>query len=702
MTSRGRRGSPSPSLALGALAVLAASVAALAPGASAQVAGQAGILETTYGLEVLVPTGALEEVLETGDPPQEVPQAGIELPQQSCGTNHLTLNATDNWFRFRETQYENGCAEARYRLAVPAGASTAVIRFRADRAILQPSSLLLPINMQQELRVYDDAGDLVATFPFYEPDAPQHLEAEEFSYPVEVAAGQPTLTVGWFFRDRGSATGQAAINPLVGQAFSATVRDAAIDIDGIPLAPERVEEERLGLQGDAVRRATTVVARVPDTLGVSGRINVNVRVAEPLTFSHALGPLGETVADDLVARTAEGDVTTVVLEGEATARHGPGLYRLVFTSTTPLEPSPLLYPFVATVLAVPAGAGVLALRSTRQFRRQATPEFAATAANLDHGVLAMLGAYLLLPIGVLVSGRLPLLTSWPLEGEAGLVYLLIGLSFVAFLAVGFVGRRHLGTLMHEEQALQERARRELERSNRELAEFAYVASHDLQEPLRTVASYTQLLQRRYKGRLDKDADEFIDSAVEGAQRMQLLIQDLLAYSRVGSKPEAPVAVDLGAVVDDVRRLLSMAISDAKAEVVVTKALPTVLGNERQFTQLLQNLIANAIKFRQADRPPRVEVFAEEVPGGWRVSVKDNGIGIDPSHFDRVFQIFQRLHERDAYPGTGIGLAICKRIVELNGGRIGVESVPGQGSTFWFTVPERPLPGRPGPANTGSA
>jgi light-regulated signal transduction histidine kinase (bacteriophytochrome) len=354
-------------------------------------------------------------------------------------------------------------------------------------------------------------------------------------------------------------------------------------------------------------------------------------------------------------------------------------------------------------MAVPAGAGALAWRSTRSFRAQATPEFAHTAVNLERLVLAMLAVYLLLPLGVALSGRLALLASWPLEGEAGLVYLLIGLAFVAFLAVGFVGRRQLTTLMLEEAAQKEKARRELERSNRELEEFAYVASHDLQEPLRTVASYTQLLQRRYKGRLDGDADEFIDAAVEGAQRMQALIQDLLAYSRVGSRPEEDVAVDLGAVVEDVRKALRQAVADAGAEVVVAKALPTVVGRPRQFEQLLQNLVGNAVKFRDPARPCRVEVSAEAIPGGWRVEVRDNGIGIDPRHFDRIFQIFQRLHARDEYPGTGIGLAICKRIVELNGGRIGVESTPGQGSAFWFTVPDKPSPpGGPAPSASPDA
>src|SRR5688572_28944438 len=192
--------------------------ALLAQAAAAQVGGQAGVLETTYGVEVLVPTGGLEEIRDTGDPPQEVPNVG-PLPQQDCGVNHLTLNATGNWFRFRESQYENGCAEARYALDVPQGASSAVFRFRADRAILQPSTFPLPINMEQELRVYDALGDLAAAFPVYEATAPEHLEADPFEFQVELAPGQDRLGIGWFFRDRGTAAGQAFINPLeIGRA----------------------------------------------------------------------------------------------------------------------------------------------------------------------------------------------------------------------------------------------------------------------------------------------------------------------------------------------------------------------------------------------------------------------------------------------------------------------------------------------------
>ncbi len=225
---------------------------------------------------------------------------------------------------------------------------------------------------------------------------------------------------------------------------------------------------------------------------------------------------------------------------------------------------------------------------------------------------------------------------------------------------------------------------ELERSNAELQQFAYVASHDLQEPLRMVASYTQLLARRYGDKLDADALEFIDFAVDGARRMQALINDLLAYSRVGTRGAEFAPTDCNAVVDQVLADLGAAIEDEHA--VVTRGdLPTVLGDAGQLSQLFQNLIGNAIKFH-GERAPRVAVAAERRDDEWLFTVRDNGIGIEPEYADRIFVIFQRLHSRAEYPGTGIGLAICKKIVERHGGRIWMESTPGEGTTFYFTLP----------------
>jgi PAS domain S-box-containing protein len=225
---------------------------------------------------------------------------------------------------------------------------------------------------------------------------------------------------------------------------------------------------------------------------------------------------------------------------------------------------------------------------------------------------------------------------------------------------------------------------ELNRSNEELGQFAYVASHDLQEPLRMVASYTQLLSKRYKGRLDADADEFIAFAVDGANRMQRLIQDLLTYSRVGTKGKVLLDTSSEEALQAALMNLRGAIDESGAQ-VTHDALPGVMADEMQLTQLFQNLVGNAIKYHRAGVPTVHVSAARSGEEKWLFSVKDNGLGIDPRHFERIFGMFQRLHGRDEFAGTGIGLAICKKIVERHGGAIWVESEPGNGSTFRFDL-----------------
>jgi signal transduction histidine kinase len=225
---------------------------------------------------------------------------------------------------------------------------------------------------------------------------------------------------------------------------------------------------------------------------------------------------------------------------------------------------------------------------------------------------------------------------------------------------------------------------ELKRSNQDLEQFAYIASHDLQEPLRMVTGYLELLQRRYQGKLDKQADEFIHFAVDGARRMQALIVDLLEYSRIGTRAKAPENCDMQEALEMALANLKAAIQETSAQITHDK-LPQVRADCSQMAQLLQNLLANAIKFR-SNQPPQIHVGASENDRECVFRVRDNGIGIEPQHLQRTFQIFQRLHPRDKYPGTGIGLAICKRIVERHGGRIWAESQPGSGSTFFFCIP----------------
>ena len=294
----------------------------------------------------------------------------------------------------------------------------------------------------------------------------------------------------------------------------------------------------------------------------------------------------------------------------------------------------------------------------------------------------------------------------------------IEVGFLSFIAVPMITKGEVVGIMHlrssRENAFTERDRRlaesvgaeiasafanarlyeqlrlqaeELGRSNAELEQFAYVASHDLQEPLRMISSYVQLLARRYKGRLDADADEFISFAADGASRMQLLIEALLTYSRVGTRELQPEKTDLNVVFDEAAANLRVAVEECGA-VVARGDLPTITADSQQMLRLLQNLLSNAIKFRSGD-PPRVYVSCRQAGNDWLLSVSDNGIGIPPEHRQRVFLVFQRLHGRGEYEGTGIGLAICKRIVERHHGRIWVGEGPGSGSVFHFTLPGSP-------------
>jgi light-regulated signal transduction histidine kinase (bacteriophytochrome) len=227
------------------------------------------------------------------------------------------------------------------------------------------------------------------------------------------------------------------------------------------------------------------------------------------------------------------------------------------------------------------------------------------------------------------------------------------------------------------------AKVQLERSNEELQRFATVASHDLREPLRVVSGFADMLARRYGGKLEGDANRFVEAISSGVARMDEMISDLLAYARAGSPDQPFEPVDCNDVVADALASLQRAVDDAGAQIDV-EPLPTVTGNPATLRQLFQNLIANAIKF--VDEPPaRVRIWAAEIPEGWRFSIRDNGIGIAPEEVERIFGMFTRLHGSDRYPGTGVGLAVCQRIVDVHGGRIWVESAPGGGSQFMFTI-----------------
>ena len=234
-----------------------------------------------------------------------------------------------------------------------------------------------------------------------------------------------------------------------------------------------------------------------------------------------------------------------------------------------------------------------------------------------------------------------------------------------------------------------RVEEELRRSNKELEHFAYIASHDLQEPLRMVASYVQLLERRYRGRLDSDADDFIHYAVDGTKRMQKLIEDLLIYSRTGKRGSGFEPVNCGVALEQALLNLEYTIQSEQAS-ITSDALPMVTADFFQMTQLFQNILGNSLKFH-GEQPPRIHISVRKEQHEYIFCVRDNGIGIQPAFFERIFILFQRLHTHDQYPGTGIGLALCKKIIECHQGRIWIEPVTGEGAALCFSLPvKRPI------------
>ncbi|TAN57992.1 MAG: histidine kinase [Rhodospirillales bacterium] len=288
---------------------------------------------------------------------------------------------------------------------------------------------------------------------------------------------------------------------------------------------------------------------------------------------------------------------------------------------------------------------------------------------------------------MVVRRLLPFLDVWTGQPAqlSDLVQNVTGVLISLLMVMGVLGLGRLLGIVESQREELDHAIGELKRSNAELEQFAYVASHDLNEPLRMIASYLQLIERRLGSRLDGEIKEFMDYALEGAARMRALIDGLLEYSRVGRRGTAEDGVDLNRIAADVLADLKTAIEETRATVTID-SLPTVRCVENELRRTFQNLIGNSLKFHAKDRKPEIHVGATAKGTFWEFFVTDNGIGIDAKHFDHVFQMFKRLHGQSEYPGTGLGLALAKRIVDVHGGRIWIESEPGKGSTFRFTLP----------------
>jgi signal transduction histidine kinase len=636
--------------------------------------------------------------LDGQSPRYQVPRTTVT----GCGgaTERFTKDQAGGWFRFREEDTENGCGEIRFNTDVPPGAAQVQVRFLADRSVPTSWGQSLPVNATQELRIYRGNDVPIYTLAYYDPHATSEFVAKPFKADLALPPDETRIHVGWYFWDRSQtvttqsspvpapdAVNNLINNPTYRQSLSATVRDAVIQFSGVPVPPKELSTTYEGASGNAVREATHVTVVVPEPTIPKATAGLDLQVAAGLSLLQVRSPDGTLLAPGEAQVSDDQGVRHVTLGPDVVGRHGVGPYAFEFYTLTPLTVAPAMVPVVAVLVVAPGLLGIYAVNQGVALRRRAVGFTVAAARNFLVALVLVSAIYLAALAWVVAGQRWPLIVAFPIQPEAALLHVTLAACTGAFFTLEFLRKRQLVQVMEMDLAQKARTTAELERSNKELQQFAYVASHDLQEPLRMVASYTQLLQRRYQGRLDKDADEFIGYAVGGAVRMQSLINDLLTYSRVSTATRPMGPVDLEAVLDTVLLNLKVATEEAKATVVRDR-LPTVEGDRSQLVQLLQNLLGNALKFRAKDRACQVAISVQEAAGHWTFAVRDNGIGIERQYFDRLFVIFQRLHARDEYEGTGIGLAVCKKIVERHGGRIWVESEPGKGSTFSFTLPAR--------------
>ena len=623
-----------------------------------------------------LPTGVCDDAPQRGFP------AGAPMVEQPP---YVTFGG--DAFRFQEQEYENACVGLRVGLQVPVGARTGILHFEADRSMESQVFQANP-GFKQQIRVWVDSLERVDQVgvrfdearEYYNQTEPPSTAFRGVDLPIDLG-GARDVVLGWYFADRGqSADITQPTNPAFGYRMTSQVQEAFMEYR-LALPGLAVSTDVVGADDGELVQFSDVSFQVPDD---PGRKQVRFLVEPRFSVDRVEAPDGSTLGSGAVqTRPIDGRLEVVVPEATLAAA-GPGTYTLRLRSMEVVEPLPGSQPIVALLLLVPLVAGVVAQRATNQWMRHSDAPWRPRVALA--AMLATWMAYAGLLVAVISLDLFTPMLLWPLPDIAIAPYVVLAATIVAFAVLAQYARRRRSVDLERDLNEKERMQRELERSNRDLEQFAYVASHDLKEPLRMVSSYTQLLERRYARALDDEGRTFARYAAEGADRMGHMVDDLLSYARVRPSGDGGRAVELDAVLRLVRTQLRSLLEETGGR-IEHEALPTVHGDPTQMLQLFQNLIQNALKFRHPGRSPVVQVRAQRAGRRWRIEVADNGIGMREQDKERIFEVFQRLHPRSEYEGNGIGLALCKRIVEHHGGAITVRSSPGDGATFMFDLPD---------------
>lgn len=598
-----------------------------------------------------------------------------------CGTPTITHKVGHNSLTFNEKYEEVGCMELRILLDVPQDTRSVEVDFGMTRAIAtrHATGINPPANILQDMVIRDANQQEIGRFPVFFANEGQPIGARQFSQ--SVAPGNQTMWIGWHFEDAGIQAGGEPITQAF--AFSSELREPSITFTGIPIDVTTMPEER-GVADDQLVERGQWSAQMTQASFDHGRPSLTFHFDEPVDVEGITLPGGHFLpATGLDVNI--GTTTTVTLSADRIVAAGPGKYVLSATSITPLSADAALAPIAGTGVFLPVAGAAYASYQYGQVRRRAQEARRRMHGALKGSLIGIGVAYLITLLFLFASGEYWTLLISPMP-RAGIGYFVtfIGLA-VGFIVVAIVGTRHQTRAIEQEVDDLLQTKSKLERSNHDLEHFAYIASHDLQEPLRTISGFSQLLERRYGADLPEGAQRYLQKTIAGSQRMQQLVGDLLAYSRITTHAEIQDNVDLGKIVDTEIDQIRPLIRDTGAK-VHRSALPTLPGDRHQLGQVFANLIRNAIKYSRDGVEPEVDIGATLEGRWWHITVKDNGAGIPEDQFDRIFVIFQRLAPRSDTSGTGIGLSIVHRVVERHGGKVWLDSKVGQGTTFHIRLP----------------
>ncbi len=636
------------------------------------------------------------------DDPRTEPAPGGQGPNA-----HVTTTTTNPpAMLFQEGNTERICAEVPFNVTIPEGADEAIIEFVTEREV--ETSLNLQARFEQSLLFHYEGQriDCLASLDYVARHLPsQNMTPVKIHVPLgpEGCHGgrlHSQLELVFLFADRleDPTTPSVTDHAFPGQAARAKVAGLRVTFTGIDMEARGIDEAGLHSNGNLLgySRVRVDIPEPPAGYDVQGAFTVSNRYGTHSFYKVTPGGLQE-LESRFIKLEEEGGALQFIITPAAVAAAGAGTYEVHFESGATTIVSPAGLPVAGLALLAPIIFGVLAQRNLNHLQRTARGRLTTVRWALQASLVVAWLVYLAVVFALLISPIGPGMAARPVPPANIVAYTALGTASFMMIAVSIAGRRREMRIVVDDLTELERIQQELKRSNAELEQFAYVASHDLKEPLRMVAGFTQLLEKHLDDRLDDDGRKYLGFASEGSRRLQRMVDDLLLYSRVRHDQAALTDVNLADVMVIVRGHLAQLIQDRRVDLRVGE-LPTITADQGQMVQMLLNLVQNAIKFSPQDRPV-VEVTAKRKGGNVHIAVRDEGVGIDPGQQERIFQIFQRLHLREEYDGNGIGLAMVKKIAEQAGGHIIVDSAKGKGSTFTVVLPDHPP--RP-PAPRGAA